>query len=179
MINILISLKTKQILLLGDTITIPTDITDQEVLAEAWKSSQWLPPQQTHIKDSLLYLKNSSSKPIIPKGDKANPIKLTSLKMVDCTQTQTQSQESTYLSASTQPREFTYLSAFTESSKPPPRSDSETIDTINLENTQDNVKDLLRAAHVQYRRVFSKDLMGGYSGYYGKHICRLNWASSQ
>ena len=27
--------------------------------------------------------------------------------------------------------------------------------------------------------MFSKDLSGGYNGYYGKHVCRLNWASSQ
>ena len=78
----LISLKTKQILP-GDSITIPTDIADQDVLAEGWKSSHWLPPQQSHIKDSFLHLHNNSTKPVIIKGDKANPIKLTSIKMLD------------------------------------------------------------------------------------------------
>ena len=58
----LVTLKTKQILLPGDTISVQTNIPDQQVLAEAWKSSQWPPPQLSHIQNGLLQLTNESSK---------------------------------------------------------------------------------------------------------------------
>ena len=58
-------------------------------------------------------------------------------------------------------------------------SDSETIDTIQIGDTTADIRDLLTAAHRRYRKVFSKDLSGGYKGYYGHHECCLNWATAQ
>lgn len=56
---------------------------------------------------------------------------------------------------------------------------TQTIDLINLKNAQEDIRDLLHAAHKVYRQVFSNNLTEGYNGYFGKHICRLSWASSQ
>ena len=60
-----------------------------------------------------------------------------------------------------------------------PLSDSETIDNIKIGETTDDIKELLLAAHRKFRKVFCKDLTGGYNGNYGPHMCKLNWASSQ
>ena len=79
----LVTLKTKQILLLGDTISVQTNIPDQQVLAEAWKSSQWPPPQLSHIKNGLIQLTNRSSNPILLQENKSNPVKITTIKSLD------------------------------------------------------------------------------------------------
>ena len=42
-----------------------------------------------------------------------------------------------------------------------------------------NARKLIDDAHKQYAAVFNKDLSGGYNDYYGKHVCHLNWASTE
>ena len=58
-------------------------------------------------------------------------------------------------------------------------SDSKTIDTIKIGDTTADIRELLQAAHRRYRKVFSKDLSGGYNGHYGRHVCHLNRATAQ
>ena len=51
---------------------------------------------------------------------------------------------------------------------------------ISLDNIKTpEVKLLITEAHNKYAEVFNKDLSTGYNGYFGKHVCRLNWASSE
>ena len=51
---------------------------------------------------------------------------------------------------------------------------------ISLDNIKTpKVKLLITEAHNKYAEVFNKDLSTGYNGYFGKHVCRLNWASSE
>ena len=57
--------------------------------------------------------------------------------------------------------------------------DSETIDTIQIGDTTLYIRDLIQGANRQFRKVFSKDLTGGYNGYFGQHKCHLNWATQQ
>ena len=54
-----------------------------------------------------------------------------------------------------------------------------TIDQLKIGETTTEIRDLLFATNTKYRKVFNKDLTGGYNGYYGPHTCNLNWASSQ
>ena len=55
----------------------------------------------------------------------------------------------------------------------------ETIGLIKFGKTEPAVRRLLDTAHSQYRKVFDKDLTGGYNHYFGRHICKLNWTSLQ
>ena len=57
--------------------------------------------------------------------------------------------------------------------------DSETIDTITIGDTTEEIREMISAANRRFRKVFSKDLSQGYNGYYGHHKCHLNWASQQ
>ena len=38
---------------------------------------------------------------------------------------------------------------------------------------------MLQEAHQKFQKVFDDDLSGCYNGFYGKHLCRLNWATSE
>ena len=38
---------------------------------------------------------------------------------------------------------------------------------------------IIEGAHDKFHTVFNKDLSVGYNGFYGKHVCHLNWASSE
>ena len=58
-------------------------------------------------------------------------------------------------------------------------SDSETIDTIQIGETSADIRDLLEGAHRRFRKVFNKDLTGGFNRHFGQHKCHLNWATSQ
>ena len=53
------------------------------------------------------------------------------------------------------------------------------LDQIDIGKTSDDIRDLLDAAHRRFRKVFNNDLTGGYNGYYGRHKCKLNWATAQ
>ena len=39
--------------------------------------------------------------------------------------------------------------------------------------------EIIDEGHNKYSTVFNKDLTEGYNGYYGKHECFLNWASTE
>ena len=47
------------------------------------------------------------------------------------------------------------------------------------ENVPENVKKLIKDAHEKCKEVFNKDLRHGYNGVFGKHKCRLNWATTE
>ena len=55
--------------------------------------------------------------------------------------------------------------------------DSETIQLIKFGKVEPEVKAVLDSTHRKYREVFNKDLSNGYNGYFGRHLCNLNWTS--
>ena len=79
----LVTLKTKQILLPGDTISVQTNIPDPLVHTDAWMSSRWPPPQLSHIQNGLLQLTNKSSSPILLQENKSNPVEITTIINLD------------------------------------------------------------------------------------------------
>ena len=77
-----------------------------------------------------------------------------------------------------QPWQESQLATFSKPTKPSPQTDTETIDLIKIGETMKYIQDLLYAGHRKYHKVFSRDLRGGYNGYYRTHVCKLNWDSS-
>ena len=60
---------------------------------------------------------------------------------------------------------------------------SESTDNTNLIPTDHieshDVKKIIEDGHKLFKDVFNKDLSTGYNGFYGKHECSLNWATSE
>ena len=133
---------------------------DQTVLIEGWLPHHWPEPQLVTITQGKLKVTNNTKQPVIFDNKKTRSLKVTTTAHTDWTQP--------FLSAIKQePRNIS------------PLSDTETIDTIKIRDTTSDIKELIQAAHRQFRKVFSKDLSGGYNGYYGHHECQLNWATAQ
>ena len=78
-----ISLKTKQILLQGDTIDFPTKLADQQIVIEGWKHSNWPAPQLTEVRNGIIQLTNQSSQPVHLRNNKVNSIKITTTSSID------------------------------------------------------------------------------------------------
>ena len=54
------------------------------------------------------------------------------------------------------------------------------LSIINLDNIDcDKAKSIIKSSHSKYQNVFNKDLTIGYNGFFGKHQCKLNWATSE
>ena len=54
------------------------------------------------------------------------------------------------------------------------------VDQIDLSNINDSLaKQIILDAHDKYQDVFNKDLSKGYNNFFGKHVCRLNWAMAE
>ena len=153
----LVSLKVKQIIQPGESIDIPVNIPNQTILAEGFRPTDWPLPQITEVKNNNINLTNDTNHTIILNDNKVNSIKLTS----------------------TQTSEWINLSSINTNLTKTELSDSETINLIKIGKTTPEIKEILEQAHRRHRKVFSKDLSGGYNGYYGPHVCRLNWISSQ
>ena len=66
----LISIKSKRILLPGDSLTINTNLPDQDIVLEAAKSSSWPPPTLAAITNKVTQLTNTSNTPVILDGKK-------------------------------------------------------------------------------------------------------------
>ena len=156
----LMSVKSNTIILPGDSLELDTDVDDQTILVEGWLPGQWPEPQLANIAQGKLNITNNTKEPVVFNTKKAKSIKLTARDDTDWTQHS--------------------MSAIRQESKNKiPLSDTETIDNIKIGNTSSDIKDLLNAAHKRFRKVFSKDLTGGYNGFYGHHECKLNWATAQ
>merc|ERR1711867_227582 len=158
----LMSLKTNKIILPGESIDVDTHLEDQTVLVEGFNGEHWPPPQVVSISQGKIPIVNTSDEPVILTSHKVNSIKVTSTELVDWS-----TPSYAALSAITTPPQF----------KPMP--DSETIDTITIGDTTENIREMVTAANKKFRKVFSKDLTHGYNGFYGQHKCHLNWASQQ
>merc|ERR1712240_200025 len=153
--NKLMSVKDNIIVLPGDTLELNTDLQDQTVMVEGWLPHQWPQPQLVSISQGKIVVQNQTQEPILFDKKKSRSIKITTTTETDWTLPSLRSikQDSPHCL---------------------PLTDTETIDTIKIENTSTDIKDLLQAAHRKFRKVFSKDLSGGYNGFFGHNKCKLN-----
>ena len=53
------------------------------------------------------------------------------------------------------------------------------ISLIKMGSMSDEAKEIINSIHEKYSLVFDKNLKTGYNGYFGKHECTLNWATSE
>ena len=143
----------------GNSTNLQTHLPDQKVVIESLKSGQWPPPQLATIKNYTITLVNNSNQPVILTEKKATLIKITPALVTDTRQT-----------SHTQYR----LNPIKPAKK---LTDTETIGLIKYGQIDPKIKHLLHTAHTKYRKVFDKDLSGGYNGYFGRHVCKLNWSS--
>merc|ERR1712240_995562 len=145
----LTSVKDNIIVLPGDSLELNTDLQDQTVMVEGWLPQQWPQPQLAHISQGKIVVHNQTQQPVLFDKKRSKSIKITTTTDTDWT--------------------LPSLATFQNSPKCLPLTDTETIDSIKIENTSADIKDLLQAAHRKYRKVFSKDLSGGYNGFFGHH----------
>ena len=151
------SIKTNKIVLPGESIDMDTTLGDQTVLVEGFNSNHWPAPQVVNIAQGKIPIVNTSTEPVVLTSHKVNSIKITPTETVD------------WSSPS-----YTTLSSITTSQPITSMPDSETIDTITIGDTTEDIRDMVLAANRQFPKVFSKDLSQGYNGYYGHHKCHLN-----
>merc|ERR1712082_328654 len=93
-------------------------------------SQHWPAPQVVTIAQGKIPIVNTSAEPVILTSHKVNSIKVTSTEIVDWS-----SPSYAALSAITTPPKFT------------PMPDSETIDTITIGDTTEEIRDLITADH--------------------------------
>ena len=129
------SLKTNKIILPGDLIDIDTTMTDQTVLVEGWNGNHWPEPQVVTITQGKMPITNNSSKPIILTNNKVNSIKIIPTEVVDWSAPSF----SSLSTISTTTKQMTK----TITSMP----DSDTIDTIQIGDTTEDIRDLIHAAN--------------------------------
>lgn len=158
----LMSIKTNKIVLPGESIDIDTTLEDQTALVEGFNSNHWPAPQVVNIAQGKIPIVNTSTEPVVLTSHKVNSIKITPTEIID------------WSSPS-----YAALSSITTSQPITSMPDSETIDTITIGDTTEDIRDMILTANRRFRKVFSKDLSQGYNGYYGHHKCHLNWASQQ
>ena len=58
-------------------------------------------------------------------------------------------------------------------------SEENPIALIHQGKMSKEAKEVIDHAHNEFASVFNKDLTTGYNGFYGKHECSLNWATSE
>jgi hypothetical protein len=46
-------------------------------------------------------------------------------------------------------------------------------------NIEEHIKAKIDTAHLEHANIFNDSLIGGYNHYFGKHLCKLNWATQQ
>lgn len=156
----LMSVKTNKIIVPGESIDLDTTMPDQTALVEGWNSHHWPEPQIVEITKGKMWIRNINSTPVILTHNRANSIKVTPTEIVDWTVPSLSTITTTTKSTTLMP-------------------DLETIETIQIGDTTADIRDLIQRANRRFRTVFSKDLTGGYNGYFGQHKCHLNWATQQ
>ena len=158
----LIPLKPR-ILLPDQDLQIKVEHQDGSLLAiEPWeqnKNPRWPKVQLQQVKNSCITICNDSENPIhLGKEVKSFKIRPTE-------------------DAEIKPLNYYHyepaLSSLTQ-------SEILTPDLISLDNVKnEETKAVITDAHSRFITVFNKDLSHGYNGFYGKHECKLNWATTE
>ena len=166
--SVLHSFKSMRVILPGQTVDLPVNAPDDELIAvEPWeknKNPDWPQPQLCTVLNGQVQVLNETPEPIILSKD------------VQYIKTRT-----TVLAAENQ------LHSFYSPRQPgihnidiPQRSKCGSIKEIKQgEHINDDIKKMIDEAHHQHEAVFDKDLTNGYNDFYGRHRCELNWASKE
>ena len=158
----LLSFKS-QVLLPGQDVSLPLDREDDAIVCVEPrvenKNSDWPESQHVRVTDGKISLRNSTSNPIILGKD---------VKQCQVRETkETVKAHSSYYS-------------YKPKSSNNKEDSSKNISLIQLELSQsEKANEIVSQAHQHFHEVFNKDLSQGYNGYYGKHECHLNWATSE
>ena len=154
-----VQLKSIKALLPGQKVTEKVPHLDGAVVAiEPWernKMQTWPEPHLATIKEGVLELVNNTSE-IVKLGDDVKTFKVW---------------------ATEDPSENTSYYEFSRYGNIKPEDG---LAEIHIEEDIDeDAREIIQKAHSSHGEVFNKDLRGGYNGFYGKHECSLNWASSE
>ena len=158
----LLSFKPR-ILLPDQELVIPVEKEEGTIISlEPWEQNQnfsWPEPQLKTVTNGKITLHNNSNNPInIGKDVKVCKVRDT---------TETVVTPSSYYS-------------YTPKKNTEQTIDENCIAAISLENIKSSkAEQIIKKAHSKYGAVFNKDLTVGYNGAFGRHECRLNWATSE
>ena len=159
----LLKFKDVKVLLPGQKVKEKVPHLDGTVVAvEPWehnKMQKWPEPHLTTIKDGFVEMVNNTSE-IVTLGDEVKFCKVWT------------TEEG--ISDSSENSRYYEFSKYC-SMKP-----EEGLAEIHIEeDINEDARDIIQQVHLTHGEVFNKDLRGGYNGFYGKHECNLNWASSE
>ena len=158
----LVSIPDGLIIMPGESASIPVNMSDQQVVVKPFQSGNWIQPQLASIQQQSLTITNTSKHPITSsKNKKANKFKITTTTVQDV------------CSMPIQDHRLNVNKQVDKLSQP------ETTGGIKFGDIQPDVKKIIDQAHNIYKGVFDKDLTNSYNHYFGKHVCKLNWASLQ
>ena len=59
------------------------------------------------------------------------------------------------------------------------KENEDNISHIKMGSMSEDAKKIIDSTHEKFSSVFDKNLKTGYNGYFGKHECTLNWATSE
>ena len=165
--TIMVKCKSTKVILPGQDLLQNVDIPNDTIVAiEPWeqnKNCDWPTAQLCTVKNGEVLIKNYSKEAVILGKDvhlyKVRP----TVEEVD----DNESEENSYYS-------------FPEPSLKTMAITTTFVNEIKFgEHITEDSKKLLNNAHNTYAAVFNKDLTNGYNDFYGKHRCRLNWASQE
>ena len=151
-----------RILLPDQEISVPVKMTEGSVIAiHPWEQNEnmlWPNAQLQTVRNKRIWLKNETTEPIHLGKD----VKLCKLSSTE----EPQSKPSVYYQYKPQP-----ITLRNTQVVPP---------VISMDNVKTaEAKNIIYQAHEDYQNIFDKDLTTGYNGFYGKHHCRLNWATNE
>ena len=161
----LLSFKSSKVLLPGQTISVNVENYEDDLVSiEPWeqnKNANWPEPQLQRVKNGKINLCNTSIKPVTLGTD----VKFCKIRNTE--------------EAEVKPPEYYNYS-------PSPASNTkdsdlkENLASISLDNIKcESAREIIINSHLNHHEVFDKDLTVGYNGFYGKHECNLNWATSE
>ena len=155
--NLILQNNHVEVLYPGETLKHPVPHPDHSILAvqpfHQNKIDNWPPPQLCSVTNGVINISNNTADPInIKKEAPRLQIRTTSQ------QQQQQTPAKSYPLPST---------------KPPCLEDI----SINTKDISTEAINIINNANITYKEVFNNDLSQGYNMAFGKHICKLNWAS--
>ena len=131
------------------------------ISVEPWEQNlnmNWPQPQLQEIKKGRITLKNHFPEPIYLGKD------------VKCCKLRTTEEPSSEL-----PSYYEYKPTLANV-----KQEVSNLEVFSLANVKSPTAiQLIKEAHVKFQSVFDKDLTQGYNGHFGKHLCRLNWATAE
>ena len=155
--NHLCKITTAGTILPGQALTLTVPFSDNHVVAvEAGPdspSAEWPTPQLCTVQQGTITIQNNSSTPIIKGKD---------LKVIQIRPTTTHT-------------ESNIIAVTTPLPLPTVQPQIHHIN-FNTQGVSTETVLLINKLHHQYQQVFDKNLVTGYNGAFGPHICRLNWA---